>query len=164
MSVFVRTAGTRDIPAIRALLAETWHATCDPLYGAEMVNALTSEMPSRAALQAMIDRDRSEFLVADDGERLCGCAYAAATGDDARVVTLFQLYVLPELQGRGIGGLLLEEIEASFFESERLRLEVEDRHLRAVAFFETEGFTRVGREEHEGDRPRTILIYEKSLV
>lgn len=164
MSVFVRTAGSRDIPAIRALLLETWHATYDALYGADVVETLTAEWHSPQALQAMIDRDRSDYLVADDGDRLCGCAYAAAAGDDARIVTLFQLYVLPELQGRGIGGMLLEEIEQSFFESERLRLEVEERNVRAVAFYETEGFTQVGREEHGGALPRTVLIYEKSLL
>ena len=32
--VFVRTASERDLPAISALLAETWHATYDGLYGA----------------------------------------------------------------------------------------------------------------------------------
>jgi ribosomal protein S18 acetylase RimI-like enzyme len=164
VSVFVRTAGSRDIPAIRALLAETWHATYDGFYGAGTVDELTAELHSPKALQAMIDRDRSEYLVADDGERLCGCAYAAATGDDARIVTLFQLYVLPALQGRGIGGMLLEEVEQSFFESERLRLEVEEKNTRAVAFYETEGFSQVGREEHGGALPRTLLIYEKSLV
>ena len=164
MSVFVRTAGARDIPAIRALLSETWHATYDGLYGPAMVEELTAEWHSPKALQAMLDRDRSDYLVADDGERLSGCAYAAAAGDDARVVTLFQLYVLPAHQGRGIGGMLLEEIEQSFFESEILRLEVEEKNTRAVAFYETEGFTQVGREEHGGALPRTVLIYEKSLV
>nr|WP_250157309.1 GNAT family N-acetyltransferase [Tianweitania aestuarii] len=146
------------------MLAETWHATYDPIYGPGMVEELTAEWHSPEALQAMIDRDRSEFLVADDGERICGCAFAAATLDDMRVVTLFQLYVLPELQGRGIGGMLLEEIEQSFFESQVLRLEVEERNSRAVAFYETEGFTQAGREEHGGAVPRTVLIYEKSLV
>jgi ribosomal protein S18 acetylase RimI-like enzyme len=164
LSVFVRTAGQRDIPALRVLLAQTWHATYDAFYGAETVDALIGRFHSPAALQAMLDRQRSDYLVADDGERLCGCAYAAATGDDARVVTLFQLYVLPELQGRGIGGMLLEEIEQSFFESERLRLDVEERNGRAVAFFETEGFTQVGREEHAGELARSVLIYEKSLL
>jgi len=164
VSVFVRTAGARDIPAIHALLAETWHATYDGFYGAGTVEAMLAELHSPKALQAMIDRDRSEYLVADDGERLCGCAYAAAAGEDARVVTLFQLYVLPALQGRGIGGMLLEEIEQSFFESERLRLEVEEKNSRAVAFYETEGFSQTAREEHGGALPRTLLIYEKSLV
>jgi ribosomal protein S18 acetylase RimI-like enzyme len=164
MSVFVRTAGARDIPALRALLSESLHATYDALFGVDAVREMTTKWHSARALQALLDRERSDYLVADDGEQLCGCAYAAVTSEDARVVTLFQLYVLPQLQGRGIGGMLLEEIEASFFESELLRVEVDERNGRGVAFCETEGFSQVGREEHGGDMPRTVLIYEKSLL
>ena len=32
--MFIRTAGERDLVDIGALLAETWHATYDPIYGA----------------------------------------------------------------------------------------------------------------------------------
>lgn len=164
MSVYVRTAGVRDTPALQALLLETWHATYDALYGADVVAALTSRWHSEAALAAMLERERSDYLVADDGERLCGCAYAAATGEDGRVVTLFQLYVLPLHQGRGIGGMLLEEIEQSFFESELLRLEVEEQNSRAIAFYRTQGYAEIGREVHAGEMARTVLIFEKSLV
>ena len=37
MPYFVRTATSRDIAALRALLVETWHATYDELYGAARV-------------------------------------------------------------------------------------------------------------------------------
>ncbi len=33
--MFVRTASERDVPAIRALLVETWHDTYDPIYGVD---------------------------------------------------------------------------------------------------------------------------------
>lgn len=164
MSVFVRTAGARDIPALRALLSEAWHATYDAFYGADVVADLTAKWHSASALRAMIERDRSEYLVADDSKRLCGCAYAAAVGDDARVVMLHQLYVLPDLQGHGIGGMLLQEIEDSFFESERLRLEVDERNRRAIAFYAAQGFEEAGRVVDAGALPGTVLIYEKSLV
>ena len=31
--MFVRTASSRDIEAVRALLVETWHDTYDAIYG-----------------------------------------------------------------------------------------------------------------------------------
>lgn len=36
---FVRTAGERDLDKVRALLAETWHATYDTFYGVEKVRS-----------------------------------------------------------------------------------------------------------------------------
>jgi len=39
--MFIRTAGERDLEAVRALLVETWHATYDGIYGAEGVAAIS---------------------------------------------------------------------------------------------------------------------------
>jgi hypothetical protein len=41
--MFVRTAGERDLAAVRDLLVETWHATYDSIYGAERVTEITDE-------------------------------------------------------------------------------------------------------------------------
>lgn len=165
MTAFVRTAGIQDLPAIQRFLQESWHATFDALLGVEAVDEITAKWHSQPALKAMLARDRSEYLVADDGKRLCGVAYAAAVGEeDARIVKLHQLYVAPDMQGRGIGGMLLHEIEDSFFESERLRLEVMEINARAIAFYEAEGFALVGREQWGEPAQHTVLIYEKSLI
>ncbi|RUW65366.1 GNAT family N-acetyltransferase, partial [Mesorhizobium sp. M4B.F.Ca.ET.089.01.1.1] len=79
--MFVRTASERDLVAIRALLVETWHATYDAIYGVERVTAITDDWHSIASLKARLTRPNSEFLVADDGKRLGGMAFAAATTD-----------------------------------------------------------------------------------
>lgn len=42
--MFVRTASERDVPAIRALLVETWHDT-DAIYGAAKVTEITDDWP-----------------------------------------------------------------------------------------------------------------------
>ena len=92
--MFVRTASERDLQAVRALLVETWHATYDSIYGADRVARITDDWHSIASLKARLVRLNSEFLVADDGKRIGGMAYAAATNDPA-IVTLNQLYVRP---------------------------------------------------------------------
>ena len=107
--MFVRTAGERDLAAVRALLVETWHATYDAIYGAERVTAITDDWHSMRSLKARLTRPRSEFLVADDGKQLGGMAFAAA-GEDGKILMLHQLYVRPAHQGHGVGGMLLDEI------------------------------------------------------
>ena len=98
--MFVRTAGERDLAAVRALLVETWHATYDAIYGAAEVTEITDEWHSIASLKARLTRPNSEFLVADDGKRIGGMAFAAATAD-AKIILLNQLYVLPDCQRQG---------------------------------------------------------------
>jgi ribosomal protein S18 acetylase RimI-like enzyme len=163
--VFVRTASARDLPAIRALLVATWHDTYDGIYGAERVTAITDEWHSLPALAARLERPGSEFLVADDGARVGGVAFAAM-GDDGASVSLQQLYVLPELQGRGIGGLLLDEIEGCFPEATRIEAEVEEKNARAIAFYRAQGFAERARRSVSGAGGAAIdvLVLERPIV
>jgi ribosomal protein S18 acetylase RimI-like enzyme len=161
--MFVRTAGERDLAAIRALLVETWHATYDAIYGAERVTEITDDWHSIASLKARLNRPNSEFLVADDGKRIGGMAFAAAT-TDAKIVLLNQLYVLPACQRQGIGQALLDEVEASFPEANTLRVEVEEANKPAVAFYRATGFLPAGKTaDCGGGSGLPALIFEKQL-
>ena len=68
----------------------------------------------------------------------------------ARCLTLNQLYVRPQHQGKGIGGMLLDEILTSFPNAESVRLEVEEANMRAVAFYQAHGFSHAGRTANCG--------------
>ncbi|WP_457153305.1 N-acetyltransferase family protein [Mesorhizobium sp. P5_C1] len=159
--MFVRTAGERDLAAVRALLVETWHATYDAIYGAAKVTEITDGWHSISSLRSRLTRPNSEFLVADDGKLIGGMAFA----EGVEVIMLKQLYVLPSLQGRGIGGMLLDEVIESFPEARAIRLEVEEQNIRAIAFYEANGFLRsadVG--EHAGALGHPTLVYIRTLV
>ncbi|WP_378952409.1 GNAT family N-acetyltransferase [Mesorhizobium sp. ANAO-SY3R2] len=161
--MFVRTASERDLEVIKALLAETWHATYDSIYGVERVGEITAEWHSLAALKARLSKPNSEFLVADDGKQIAGMAFAAATSD-AKVVMLHQLYVRPGNQGGGIGRMLLEEVEQCFPEARTLRLEVEEANERGVAFYLASGFSQIGRTSDPARPELSALVFEKKLA
>ena len=144
--MFIRTATARDIPAIRSLLVETWHDSYDAIYSAEKVTAVTDEWHSIRSLTARLNQPRSEFLVADDGQQLGGMAYAEAD-ETGQTVNLRQLYVRPGQQGRGIGGLLMDEVEDSFPEARRFTLEVEQANAKAVRFYQLRGFVDDGSSQ-----------------
>ncbi len=160
--MFVRTAGERDLAAIRTLLVETWHATYDLIYGVERVTAITDDWHSMASLESRLTRPNSEFLVADDGQTLGGMAFAA-TDASGKTVMLHQLYVRPAFQGRGIGGMLLDEVLGNFPDAERIRLEVEAANKRAIAFYEGYGFAQCGVTNDCGKANSDIpaLIFER---
>jgi len=161
--MFVRTASERDLAAIRALLVETWHATYDAIYGTERVREITDDWHSIASLKARLIRPNSEFLVADDGKRIGGMAFAAAT-TDAKIVLLNQLYVLPACQRQGIGQALLGEVEVSFPEATTLRVEVEEANKPAIAFYRAKGFVPAGSTaDCGGGSGLPALIFEKLL-
>jgi ribosomal protein S18 acetylase RimI-like enzyme len=163
--MFVRTAGARDVENVRTLLVETWRHTYDPIYGAEKVKAINDDWHSIASLKANVDRPNAEFLLADDGTQIAGMAFAT-TVEDGKTVMLRQLYVRPSMQGRGVGGLLLDEIESCFPDAEKVRLEVEERNERAVTFYVAQGFKKVGRTENCGEDRSGIpaAVYERPIA
>lgn len=163
--MFVRTAGVLDLPAIRDLLVEVWHATYDAIYGAERVAAINDDWHALASLKARLDRLDAEFIVADDGSEIAGMAFASAS-DEGKTVVLHQLYVRQGRQGRGIGGMLLDEIIDSFPDADTVRLEVEAANARAIGFYAAEGFVEAGSTQNCGRQDSGIpaLIFERKLV
>ncbi|RJT38436.1 GNAT family N-acetyltransferase [Mesorhizobium waimense] len=161
--MFIRTASERDLAAVRALLVETWHATYDAIYGVARVTEITDDWHSIASLKARLTRPNSEFLVADDGKRIGGMAFAAAT-TEPKVILLNQLYVRPSCQRQGIGRALLDEVEASFPEAHTLRLEVEEANVAAITFYRAQGFSSVGKTaDCGGGSGLPALIFEKTI-
>lgn len=158
--MFIRTASKRDLPAIRDLLVETWHATYDAIYGPERVTEITNEWHSVKALGERLDLPNGEFLVADDGKAIHGVAFAATEG---KTVLLRQLYVRLGSQGKGIGGMLLQEIEGSFFDADTIRVEVAAANGQAVGFYRAEGFVEAGQAKSP-DPLISILSFEKPLL
>jgi len=160
--MWVRTASRRDIAAISKLLGKVWHSTYDEIYGPERVTEITSEWHNVNALEKQLVAPASEFLVADDGAAIAGMAFASQTG--GAKAKLHQLYVLAQYQGRGVGKMLLDEIEESFFEAKEIALEVEEQNVGAVRFYKRNGFRETGKTSNCGTNDSGIpaLIFAKN--
>lgn len=159
--MWVRTASARDLPAISQLLGTVWHQTYDGIYGAERVSEITASWHAVSALERQLKAPSSEFLVADDGKTISGMAYARQ--DAASVCKIHQLYVLEKFQGKGVGKLLLDEIEESFFDVREFSLEVDEKNDAAIGFYEYCGFKLTGKTENCGEADSRIpaLMYSK---
>lgn len=162
---FIRSASQADLAKVSALLGRSWHATYDAIYGVEKVSEITESWHSLDALKRRLARPDSEFVVADDGRRIGGMAYAAMDKDESDVVHLHQLYVDPDLTGQGIGRDLFAELETCFPAAKRMRLEVEPKNEGAVRFYSGLGFHEVGFTKNCGSDESGIpaMIMEKEL-
>ena len=126
----IRDAEAADLPAVRALLVETWHATYDGIYGWQRVAEITNAWHSLENLGAQLGRENGAFLVALVGSEIVATASARTERDRAALLT--RLYVLPAWQGVGIGRTLLQVTMESAAEADALFVtlmgdQVEDR-------------------------------------
>ncbi|HYR10980.1 MAG TPA: GNAT family N-acetyltransferase [Longimicrobium sp.] len=90
-------------------------------------------------LRKLIDRNPGLFLVAEEGGSICGTVIGAW---DGRRAWIYHLAVLPALQGRGIGRMLMEELERRLrtVGATKLNLLVERDNASVADFYRTLGY------------------------
>jgi len=143
--VTIRPVGACDIEAVRHVLVTTWHATYDGTLGAGKVDEIATSWHSAEALARQVEAPDALFLLAEDDRGVLGCGFVRL--DRPGTLDLGQLYVLPRAQGQGVGKRLLDRLMGAFPQAVSVRLEVEPRNARAIAFYERAGFRIVGMGE-----------------
>jgi GNAT superfamily N-acetyltransferase len=109
----IRRAGSADAEALSAIGRETFTAAFGHLYPRKDLDAFLQSAHAPAAYAAWADRaDTALWLVERDG-RAVGYALAGPCGlphpdVTARCGELKRIYLLPETQGGGLGGRLLQ--------------------------------------------------------
>ncbi|HJQ30361.1 MAG TPA: GNAT family N-acetyltransferase [Rubrobacter sp.] len=138
--VEVREAGVDDVPKIQSVARMTW----DHTYRESIPESVRAEFVKQAYSADSLRRrmEPNVFLVAVRREEVLGFADFQPLSDTE--AELAAIYVLPEMQGRGIGALLLEAGIGRFSESTSFVLRVERDNARAQRFYEAHGFRRTG--------------------
>ena len=135
----VRPATVADLVAVSSMLGETWHASYDSIYGRDRVSELTARWHSPDKLLGGLANKNGVFLVVDHESSIAGTA-SAVSDDCGAHVDLLRLYVRPSHQGGGLGAKLLEATLRRFPRAQDIALDVEPANLRAIAFYQRQGF------------------------
>jgi ribosomal protein S18 acetylase RimI-like enzyme len=150
----IRPARANDVAAIQEIGHKTWPATYS-FAGNDYIAAGLAAYWSREALLRSLDD--TAVLVAADGDEIIGVGNIDLRGD---IPVIWKLYVLPHLQGSGIGSALLTElVDRAPGGTESVRLEYVDGNDRAAAFYRAKGFTELRREPGEQPGwPETVWV------
>lgn len=148
--VLVLPATVRDLPALRALGVRTWRATYEGVLPGAAVEQGVEELFNAYTLGAAV-RDGRMLAAFRDGI-LVGLLESDRV--DATRTMVWKLYVDPDAQGRGIGGLLLERLLQAATTPE-VGVEHDERNAAAGAFFAGFGFA-VDEVVDAGGGARTV--------
>lgn len=152
----VRAAAVADLPAVAAVAAASWHATYGGFLRPATVDAFLRGAYSEVALRRSLAGGGLWVLepLAAAGGPVGFTRLAVVDGAGS----LGALYLRPDRQRRGGGGLLLEHALAWFAGRglARVELTVAERNAGARAFYRAHGFV-------EG-APRRALLFGEALV
>ena len=159
----VREAKQSDIQAVSDLLSQTWHDTYAGIFTNKQISDLTRRWHNVDVLTRQQANPGILFLVAELDGTIAGHALAGMTADG--IISLIRLYVLPQAQGHGLGKKLYQQVLAVFPKAKLMRLEVEPQNTKAVGFYQSLGFCKIGQTENcSGDSNIPAMIMEKSIA
>jgi GNAT superfamily N-acetyltransferase len=137
----IMPATESDLPAISKLAGVIWRACYPGIISPEQIDYMLARM---YALDTMREEIQSQGIRYDRllvGDEFVGFA-SYGPMEQAAIFKLHKLYLLPELQGRGLGSLLLQhcEQEVRRIGASRLILSVNKRNAKAIAAYQRNGF------------------------
>lgn len=137
-----------DFKTIRNLAYAIWPQTYGEILSKEQLDYMLTSFYSVETLQKnAADKNHIFEIVQEDGEPLGFVSYEHHYKNNP-VTRIHKIYVLPQMQGKGLGKLLVDRVEAVAREnqSEALSLNV-NRFNKAIGFYQKIGFEIVGEED-----------------
>lgn len=156
----IRALSAADIPLVTALAYRIWPVAYGAILSPEQIANILARIYTPDNLLAEMEAGH-RFWAAYDGDTALGFASGYRDGD---AVWVKKLYVLPDMQGKGIGRAFVETIRDAFGPARELRLLVNDQNSAAQAAYERFGFRRAATiPVRMGDFAFTDYLYVKAL-
>lgn len=141
----IRLADEEDINTIGYLAQQIWPVTYNTILSPAQLEYMLKQIYSPGALTNQMN-NHHQFLIAELDEDAVG--FASYSAIEEGVYKLHKLYILPELQGKGLGRALLDFISDEVIANGArvLRLNM-NRKNKARQFYAKYGFRIVGEED-----------------
>ena len=142
--ISILKASVEDIPVIVDLASRTWFITYKDIISKEQIDFMFGEIYTPESLHKQMTFLHHTFLLLLENNIPLGYASYAKIPDAPHIHKLHKIYLPPETQGKGLGKLLLNEVEKmTLLEGNKiLRLNV-NRYNKAKDFYEKSGYTAI---------------------
>jgi ribosomal protein S18 acetylase RimI-like enzyme len=133
--------GEAEVAVVRRLASEIWWACYPGIISPEQIEYMLGWMYSEEVIQRELTRGVCYELIVFGHDPFGYLAYEEGAAGDWK---LHKLYLLPALQGQGIGLAALEHVCATVgaLGGRSLQLTVNKQNLRAIRAYERAGFVK----------------------
>lgn len=169
--VTFRKADKQDLELINNLVNSSYRGESSKVGWTTEAELLGGQRTDHEKLLEMVASPLSQIELAFTDNKLLGCVYVRREPD---ALYFGMLTVWPELQNKGLGKILLNQVEylAQLWGHSLVRMDVIHHRKELIAFYERRGFRWTGKKApFPEDDPRfglpktklEFLIYEKTL-
>lgn len=137
----IRKATELDIDSIRDIAFKTWNVAYKDILSTEQRSYMLEMMYSESALKEQMSNGHIFYIAEYEGNSAGFISCATEYGTE-KALKIHKYYVLPTMQGKGIGSALLQEAEkvAITTDCEIITLNV-NRFNKVVEHYQSRGFT-----------------------
>lgn len=148
----VSIANSSDFKTIRKIAYTTWPDTYGAIVSKVQLEYMLEKFYSDATLTDNLIHNNHHFLLAKENETCIGFASYEPDYLGDKIVRLHKIYLLPEAQGKGVGKLLISEIEKIANQLNQIGISLNvNRFNKAFDFYTKIGFECIGVEDIELD-------------
>lgn len=139
----IRDANTDDCLLIRRLASQIWEPTYGHILSPEQLDYMFEWMYSEESLKKQMTGLGHRFFIASSDGQPCG--YVSVERQEEQLFHIQKIYVLPEMQGKKIGRLLIEKafsyIKGITGDGNKTVVELNvNRQNKALDFYKRMGF------------------------
>ncbi|WP_225556565.1 GNAT family N-acetyltransferase [Flavobacterium columnare] len=109
MKMRIIEAQKKDIEIIRNLAYTIWPDTYAEILSSEQISYMLDLFYNKDALLLQMNTNQQFLLVKEDSQYLGFASYEI--NSKSKKTKLHKIYILPNLQGKGVGRFLLNEVE-----------------------------------------------------
>ena len=142
-----RFAGVDDVDAVVRVVESAYRGDSSRVGWTTEADLIDGQRTDAEQVTAMIGRAGSVIVLAERNAEVLGCCHLERVRSDLARFGLFA--VTPELQGAGVGRLLLSEAcrLAASWGAERLEMAVVKQRTDLIGWYQKLGFNPTGRTE-----------------
>lgn len=151
--MFIRRFRESDAEKVSKMIIRTEKTTNSKDYSEEAINALEKRVQPSHILERA---GWTHFYVAEENDTIIGCGAIGPYWGSEAESSLFNIFVLPEYQGKGIGKKIVETLELDEYFLRAKRIEVA-ASITAVNFYRKLGYDYKNGVDHPDEEQQYRL-------
>ncbi len=146
--IILETVTTKDIPIIQEIAHTTWFPTFEEILSKEQIKYMLEMMYSTESLTEQIEVKNHIFYLAKENTTNLGFISVELNYQNQPKAKIHKIYILPNLQGKGIGKILMQKAEDLALENNQKSITLNvNRFNKALNFYENIGYQIIKTED-----------------